>query len=258
MFIFAAGWRSGSTLLQRLVMSSGSIFIWGEPYSHSGLIDHLSSPVKAITDIYPETEWFMGDNISDPSVFVNDWCAHLYPDINYLIESHIAFITNLFEKPAKEKGVLRWGLKDVRLTIDHAIYLNWLFPQAKFIFLYRNPYKTYASFRGSYWYTRWPTDPVYTPKRFGMHWKMLLEGYIAGHQKVNTIVVKYEDLVEGNFDFDALEEFLALKLDKNVLQIKVGSSMEFKSNEVTSEERRILKMIVEPLASQLGYKYNES
>ena len=59
-------------------------FYMGEPYSHSGLIDHLSSPVKAITDIYPEPEWFLGDSISEPSFLINDWCAHLYPDINYL------------------------------------------------------------------------------------------------------------------------------------------------------------------------------
>ena len=30
-FLFSAGWRSGSTLLQRLIMSDASIFVWGEP-----------------------------------------------------------------------------------------------------------------------------------------------------------------------------------------------------------------------------------
>ncbi len=30
-FILSAGWRSGSTLIQRLIMSKERILIWGEP-----------------------------------------------------------------------------------------------------------------------------------------------------------------------------------------------------------------------------------
>ncbi|MEO0535490.1 MAG: hypothetical protein AAF215_16660 [Cyanobacteria bacterium P01_A01_bin.123] len=32
-FVFSAGWRSGSTLLQRLVMSDKSVVIWGELFN---------------------------------------------------------------------------------------------------------------------------------------------------------------------------------------------------------------------------------
>ncbi len=42
-FIFSSGWRAGSTYLQRLVMSSGKVLIWGEPFDKSDLIQSLST-----------------------------------------------------------------------------------------------------------------------------------------------------------------------------------------------------------------------
>jgi Sulfotransferase family len=257
-FIFSAGWRSGSTLLQRLIMSSGKVIIWGEPYSYSGLIDHLSAPLKAITDKYPRSNWLIGNrNKTNPSDLADKWVANLYPDINYLHESHLNFLRNLFERSARENGLERWGIKEVRLTIDHAIYLNWLFPKAKFIFLYRNPYKAYQSYYGSYWYTEWPLKPVYTPRQFGEHWKSLVEGYFAGYQKVNGMLVKYEDLCNGNLDISHLEEFLGLKVERDLLKVKVGSShaQQTKSTgKVPLAEMRILKQTVESLASRLNYE----
>ncbi|WP_293335475.1 sulfotransferase [Microcoleus sp. CAWBG58] len=255
-FIFSAGWRSGSTLLQRLVMSSGSIIVWGEPYGRAGLIDHLSSPLKSITDTYPAAEWFIDEVLSDSAPLSNlagEWIANLYPDINYLLESHIAFLVNHFEKPAKARGILRWGLKEVRLTIDHAIYLKWLFPNAKFLFLYRNPYNAYASFQGFYWYKKWPNEPVYTPEQFGLHWKNLLQGYIADSHKVNGMLIKYEDLCNENFDFTELENYLELKLNKTTIEKVIYST----KRQALPEELRLLNSVVNPLARELGYELVE-
>lgn len=162
-FILSAGWRSGSTLLQRLLMSSNEIIIWGEPYGHSGVIDYLSSSLKAITNNYPDTSWFINEMLDDKqpvSSLSEKWIANLYPEIENLIAAHAAFFIQLFEIPVINRGVSRWGIKEVRLSIDHAIYLNWLFPRAKFIFLYRNPYHCYASYRGFYWYNQYPSDPI--------------------------------------------------------------------------------------------------
>ena len=41
-FVLAAGWRSGSTLLQRLVMSSGETLVWGEPYDRACYVQDLA------------------------------------------------------------------------------------------------------------------------------------------------------------------------------------------------------------------------
>jgi len=254
-FIFSAGWRSGSTLLQRLLMSSGNIIIWGEPYSEAGLIDYLSSPIKTIRAEYPWFASFLEDDTINDSDLVHKHIANLYPNMHYLMAAHISFFETFFEKSAKDRGFGRWGIKEVRLEIEHAIYLNWLFPKAKFIFLYRNPYEAYNSYRKFYWYNRYPDDPVYTPKRFGLHWKSLLEGYLRGYQKVSSILIKYEDLCQDDFDFKALGEFVDLKIDKNVLKTQVGSSIKWKADKIPIAERRILQRVVEPLASKLGYEY---
>jgi Sulfotransferase family len=254
-FIMSAGWRSGSTLLQRLLISSDQIIIWGEPYGHSGMINYLASSLKAITSDYPNDSWFIDQTLARDqpiSSLSNQWIANLYPKIDYLIAVHVSFFINHFEAPAINHGILRWGIKEVRLTIDHAIYLNWLFPLAKFIFLYRNPYNCYASYKGFYWYNQYPDDPVCTPQRFGRHWKELVEGFIDGAHKVNSMILKYEDFYDENVDFDELETFLNLKLNKRVLANVLYST---KKNCLSEDEIRILSGIVNPIASYLGYSY---
>jgi hypothetical protein len=253
-FIFSAGWRSGSTLLQRLIMSSKEVMIWGEPYSHNNLIESLSSPLKGITDTYPRESWFLSrDRSEDLTQF---FTANLYPDMRYLLEAHLAFLNNLFALPAREIGFSRWGFKEVRLDIESAIYLKWLFPQAKFIFLYRNPYDAYASFAGSYWYKKWPKQPVYTPKHFGKNWTQLMQGYLDKYQQVQGKLISYENLCSSNFDFEALADFLELPIDKNVMQFKVtGNIKKQKNNDYYNKKHlKVLQKYVEPLAIDLGYQ----
>jgi hypothetical protein len=124
-FVLSAGWRSGSTLLQRLLMSSNQIIIWGKPYGHSGMINYLASSLKAITNNYPDSSWFIDRLLDDDqsiSSLSDKWIANLYPEIDHLIAAHVSFFTNHFEVPARNRGISRWGIKEVRLTIDHAIY----------------------------------------------------------------------------------------------------------------------------------------
>ena len=45
-FLFSAGWRSGSTLLQRLVMSDKQVLIWGEPYDECGPVQAMAQTMK--------------------------------------------------------------------------------------------------------------------------------------------------------------------------------------------------------------------
>ena len=63
LFVLAAGWRSGSTLLQRMLMPRA--FIWGEPYGHAGLVDSLADPLRAFTASWPEDECFHQGQSSD-------------------------------------------------------------------------------------------------------------------------------------------------------------------------------------------------
>jgi len=254
-FILSAGWRSGSTLLQRLIMSKESILVWGEPYSHAGMFDGLAMPIKALTDNWPADHWFIDHY--DPAQLSELWVANLYPDVQKLYSANLNYLRTLFKQPAEDLGFSRWGIKDVRLTIDHAYFLKWLYPEAKFLFLYRNPYKAYMSYRPARsWYKQWPDQPVFTPKAFGKHWNELLSGYLSGYEEVGGLLVKYEDLCNDSFDVTQLQNYLEMDLDSTILSNMVGGS-NVKSSDVPRYELQQVKKSVEPVASQVGYKYGE-
>src|SRR6185312_12863121 len=41
-FLLSAGWRSGSTLLQRMIMEKNhDILMWGEPFDHASIFDRM-------------------------------------------------------------------------------------------------------------------------------------------------------------------------------------------------------------------------
>src|SRR4051794_12968592 len=73
-FLLAAGWRSGSTLLQRMLLDQ--CLVWGEPYGSTGLIERLAMPLQRFNDAWPP-EWFFitsphwGDHLGDK------WSANL-------------------------------------------------------------------------------------------------------------------------------------------------------------------------------------
>ena len=147
-FIFSAGWRSGSTLLQRLVMSDKRVMIWGEPFKHCNFVRMHAASLCAINIKYPINNWFLSKiKAQNSQQLTYIFIANLYPEMRYLQQAHQNFFLSLLAKSAIDNNYSRWGLKEVRLGIDDAIYLKWLFPHAKFIFLYRNPYGAYASLR---------------------------------------------------------------------------------------------------------------
>ena len=47
-FMLTSIWRSGSTLIQRLLCSDPQIYIWGEPYGDAGIVPHLFQSAKGL------------------------------------------------------------------------------------------------------------------------------------------------------------------------------------------------------------------
>ena len=87
-----------------------------------------------------------------------------------------------------QRGFDRWGVKEVRWDVEMASYLRWLFPDARFVFLVRNPFDAYRSYRQwdwydnwpfHTWYDRWPSEPIDSPESFGSHWRRLAGGFLG-------------------------------------------------------------------------------
>ena len=256
-FIFSAGWRSGSTLMQRLVVSSGEVAIWGEPIGDAAIIPRLAYSLSAITHKYPSDNFFnYGHSISG---LANYWIANFTPEISFLRSSHRALFQEWLGTPAKERfGVERWGLKEVRLSIHHAKYLKWLFPNARFIFIYRNLFDAYKSWRGNRWRTVWPNYYSKSPVAYALHWRFLLEGFLSGYNEVDGLLVKFEDLISQKIDLGEIADYIGVKeIDPSILEKKIGApraEMKNTKKVVGCYDSIILSAMAGSLLVKLGYK----
>lgn len=255
-FLLSAGWRSGSTLLQRLVMSDKRVLIWGEPYDECGPIQAMADTLKAFRPGWPPAEYYYDG--TPPGQLTGSWVANLFPAPDALWRAHRAFHDALFDAPATQAGAARWGIKEVRLGIEHARYLRWLYPNARFVLLYRNPLEAYRSYcrYGRSWYDIFPDRPVFTPTAFGLHWRRLIEGYLVGAESFGAMLLRYEDLIGPTPPLTELDAHLGIQTDHAVLVKKVGSSArDGKKVQVNALERWQLKRAVGPIAAQLGYDW---
>ena len=227
--------------------------MWGEPYRHAALVDSLASQVKAFTDGWPIDTFFV-DSHSQGAALNSTWIANMYPSMADFLAAHVAYFERLFAHPVQASRRGRWGVKEIGLTVDHACYLRWLFPKARFLFLYRNPYDAYRSYRRwRNWYRSWPDRPVFTPGSFGTYWNELTGDFIANHQKVNGLLVRYEELRTAETR-KKLEAYLGMPLvDPASLPRVDGLRNQDRRRKVPRFEWFLLRRRVEPLAYKLGY-----
>jgi hypothetical protein len=253
-FLLSAGWRSGSTLLQRMIMKHNeSVLIWGEPFDHSNIHDGMMNQFRAFTDEWPYERFFLSHrkerNLAD------EWVANLYPDVEYLVSAHRKYFDCLFGEPARALGRSNWGIKEVRLTIDHALYFRALYPRCKILFLYRNPRDAYLSYRNldAGWFRSWPNEVVNTPYAFGRHWAATTRGFIDGCRTVDGLLVRYEDL-DNPADVARIEKYLGWVVSRSssLERRNIGASQE-KKVKLPRSDRIILDFSTRRTRRDAGY-----
>jgi hypothetical protein len=220
----------------------------------------MAGTVRAFRSGWPPAEYYLTHHDdAKPGELADDWIANLFPATEDLRRGHRAFYEGTFGEPARRAGAARWGIKEVRLTAEHAHYLKWLFPNARFLLLYRNPLDAYQSYcrYGRSWYDTWPDKPVFTPTSFGHHWRALAEGYLREEKALGALIVRYEDLVAGKEELlREIERYLDLRLDRSVLGKKIGSSERGgRQAHVSRLEKALLRRAVAPFAGELGYQW---
>ena len=200
-FIFSAGWRSGSTLLQRMVIAgsgaasdggSGTM-VWGEPHNRAEMIPNMARQWRLFTDRWPPLADQDATLIEGP--LQDAWIPKLSPPVLALRRAHRAYFDTMFGAPARELGYERWGIKEVFLDPAHVVYLRWLFPASRMLFLVRDPKDAFRSYkiRGP-WYLEWPQRSIATGWSYGRLWSRLVTGYHALSQQGLGPLVRYEDL----------------------------------------------------------------
>ena len=250
-FIFSAGWGSGSTLVQRIVMSSREVLVWGEPYDRAAPVHRVSSTLSSIAHDWPPQSHF--SSIESLDSLSKSWVANLAPPITSMRAAHLAFFNAFLGLDGKQCEAARWGLKEVRLTIDHARYLRWLYPNARFLFVYRDLLPGYLGCRRLNWYSVWPNYRATHILRFAHHWQHLVNGFIDGYKDVDGMLIKYEDLVSGRLPLETIRDYINVSsIDMNILNKKVGARSASRTPLILPE-RILLNSVAGKTRRRLGY-----
>lgn len=242
-FILSAGWRSGSTLLQRLVCSGGDVLIWGEPYDRSNLLQSLTRSLAPFSDVWPPAGYLQPS--ADLQALSASWTANLYPPPAALRAAYRGFLLGLFAKPARDLGAARWGFKEVRLGHAEAVLLQALFPRGRFLFIRRQLPEAYLSYRGFSggmgWYASWPGAPVFTPFAFARNWARMTQEVELAARATGGMLIEYEDLIAGRVDLVRLSDYCGVAIRDITLERRIGSGMKpGAAKTLTRRERALL------------------
>jgi len=226
-FLLATGWRSGSTLLQRIMVTDPSVLLWGEPLGEMALLPQIAGMLAKLS---PSTD-LLRPNERQEAVFsslATSWIATLYPPGTDFRRGLRALLIEWLCVPAQRRGFSRWGFKEVRLGALEATLLHWAFPRAKFILLSRNPYDCYRSLADSGWHHLYHSRPdvrVDSAAGIARHWNRTALSWGDLPESFPVFRVKYEDLIARKVNFRALESWLGVKLNEDVaLSAKVGGT----------------------------------
>jgi Sulfotransferase family len=223
-FLLAAGWRSGSTLLQRILVTDPRLPLWGEPFGEMALVSGIVEMLIRIST-FPRLEGLYAQHKLTSSSLARSWIANLYPPGDDFRRALRRLFDRWLGEPGRERGFVRWGFKEVRLSASEATFLHWLYPQAKFVLLARHPYDCYRSLSDSGWhhiYYRRPDLRVDSAAGIARHWNRVVTSWSELPVGFPSFHVKYEDLISSAFDFRKLESWLGVEIEEDIaLSVRV-------------------------------------
>lgn len=225
-FVLGCGWRSGSTLLQRTIMTDERVVVWGEPLGRLAPLTRLTDLIASAGESPPPAQFSDLDRLDVPDPTA-DWIANLFPGGACLRAGLRAWLEGWLAAPARDRGYARWGLKEVRLSSADALVLRWLYPHAGLVVLVRDPFDAWRSFRAvsAEWniFERYPDRPVSDAAAFGRLWNRLVVSWSDPQGPSDVCRLRYEDLIRG--ELGDLEARLELDLDPpRALGARIGAS----------------------------------
>ena len=188
-FVLAGGGRTGSTLVQRLLISTGEVMIWGE---HGGL---LLDAMQRI--VYGMREWIDSVGGRHLAKFTqqgwNSWIPNVNPEHEAFLEGARAALWQSLAVPAARLGYRRWGFKEIRYSGGAVSLLKTLFPDSAIVVLVRHPEAALRSIKATSWYQK---DYDARPDIFLDRWAVLSSS-LAGTRAsgAGVLLLRYEDLV---------------------------------------------------------------
>ncbi len=250
-FLFATGWRTGSTLMQRVLVTDPNLLLWGEPHGRMGIMNRLGDMVASFDQRIAPDDVVLKAKVD--MKLSGEWIANLYPRTSVIREALQSMVYEWLGRPAKELGYKRWGMKEVRLGHEDAALLRWLFPKAKFVVITRNPHDSYRSAMqlGPLW-ERWPDRLVNDAYAYGRLWNRLALSWKDAAADFPVRRYRLEDLTGAGVDFDDLASFCRLELNPEAaIGKKVGAGRS--DAKLSWVDGMLLRRATAPGRSWLGY-----
>jgi hypothetical protein len=252
-FVFGCGWRTGSTLLQRLLCSHPEIHIWGENHGMLNLLHQAAATVKGYEtiaerhfDAYRRTG-------------TDAWIPMMNPPTEHFDHGLRALLEAYYGAPALQMGKPRWGFKEVRYGAELAAFLQTLFPGARFLALVRHPANCLASARATHtlFLKKGLLAQVGGPDAFLRHWANLAHSFLHPPAGTALLPLRYEDVVsEAATAVKRIAEFLAVdsrELDQQVFNVRQRGWLG-REPRLTAEDRNALTQEwLWEIAEQYGY-----
>jgi hypothetical protein len=258
-FVLSAGWRSGSTAVQRLIISGGTCFVWGEPYPTSrilprlqrmavevGVFDGLSDRVLAAADLRPELS--------------SAWVATTNPPVDAVMAGARAMLEETYWGPLRSSEFCSWGIKEVVVTPEQIELLAELFPEARFVCVVRDPTAAYRSFRrfvvsgvstrpGSATRLRWVKGPV----GYAENWVRMARAFRDRQSDPRFHTFRYEDIT-GDATFpERLGAALDMSLDPATWATRVGGTRASRPGSWERAEVAVAGRLCRREAAEWGY-----
>lgn len=257
-FVLSAGWRSGSTLLQRMITASGKVLVWGEA---GGALDNFADALeKYLQMLGPGGKLFKhgpGGNGEEQYVqfkssgkdAVHKWIACLNPPLDYFLQAFRMWMDTVYARPAAELGYGNWGIKEVQSGTVAANFLRQLYPDARFVFLVRNPIDCLTSIKRRNWLGHHGTaDPV---TYYGNHWTRLAREF----REANFgYLVRYEDLLTSSERLDDLSRYLGIAIAPDFIKQSRADWGAENDSALSFLERRRLLRIARSEMEEYGYR----
>lgn len=215
-FLFSSSWRSGSTLLQRFITATGEVLVWGETGGALNAIAEAAASWDQITadsarrfpnGIGGKGEATYQKFIAAPkSAHAGLWIANLSPPYQDVLTELRGLFDTLYRQRARDLGYPRYGFKETRCDLDTARQLQALFPDARFVFLVRNPLDVILSIKRRNWMGR-PAGHA-TLKYYADHWRMRAMQF---RQADFGLALRYEDFVADPALQDRVLDYLDIE-----------------------------------------------
>lgn len=251
-FIFSASWRTGSTLLQRLLNTTDELLIWGEP--------QFLIPARRMFDLatksFSEAQWMRDQAEEEP--LHQMWAPTICPSPDSIVPAFKGLFDQLYNEPSLAKGFGRWGFKEVRnFGLENAIFFRAIYPDAKIVFHYRHPFDAYASLKRTDFFNSFEDAPfqpmqIWAKNYFGFKSQLAadLNAFVISHEEVVSAIPSENPKLKRLFDYIEVE--MTDTCDE-VLGNKLGGTSEGQG--LSEEEKKKFRTILKERSVDLVDEY---